>query len=65
MEVGGRESIYRTLNKVRKVIILLRETCLGGRGRRLDVGLRGEAEGGGSGGGGAGGGGRREGGGGV
>lgn len=48
VEAGGRESVYRTLNKVTKLIIVLRETCFGGRGRGLNVGLRGEAKGGGS-----------------
>ena len=49
-KVGGRENTDGALNKVTKVVKVFRETCLSGRGWRLDVGLSGEADGGGSGG---------------
>lgn len=32
VEVGRRESVYRSLNKVTKLVIVLRETYVGGRG---------------------------------
>lgn len=51
MKVGGRENIDRALNKVTKVVKVLRGIGLGGR-RRLGMGLSGEAKGGGSAGGG-------------
>lgn len=62
MQTGGRESVYRALNKVTKLLVVLDDVLSGDRGRRLGVDLRGEPKGGG---GREGRGGRREGGGGV
>lgn len=49
-EVRGRKSVYRSLNKVAKLVVILCE-ALGGRGWRLNGWLTGGTEGGGGGGG--------------